>query len=169
MNTHLLLKVHQGCNDCNNHDLIQQFSSKLDGSYSLCLIPAFLPPTLINFSVQQLRNACNPSWKGFFLILHDRTHSMLIWTPKTDDLVQLEKHAADLLQNPTTFYFAAIMSLRITVFWFSSLILGVGDCLFVFVSIQLISESTKLRSWTVQLCGISIRQVENIKGTNLMF
>lgn len=32
---------------------------------------------------------------------------MLIWTPKTDDLLQLERHAADLLQNPTTFCSAA--------------------------------------------------------------
>lgn len=32
---------------------------------------------------------------------------MLIWTPKTDDLVQLERHAADLLQNPTMFCSAA--------------------------------------------------------------
>lgn len=41
---------------------------------------------------------------------------MLIWTPKTDDSVQLEKHTADLLQNPTIFCSAVMMSLRINVF-----------------------------------------------------
>lgn len=78
---------------------------------------------------------------------------MLIWTPKTDDLVQLEKHAADLVQNPTPFCSAAIMSLRITISYLFCFFGSGGGFLFAFyISIQLISELTKETGQELSSC-----------------
>lgn len=116
--------------------------------------PPFSPLSLINSSAQWLRNACNPSWKGFFLILCDRTHSMLIWTPKTHDSVQLERYIAVLLpktHNPSTL--CSVLSLVPSysfVMWID----------FVTLASNWLQNSLKKKKWpaTSQLCKINRRQ-----------
>lgn len=97
---------------------------------------------------------------------------MLIWTPKTDDPVQLEKHAADLLQNPTTFCSAAMMNLRITIFYLFCFFGSGGEVLFCFfyISIQLISELTKETGQELSSCvGLASDRWRKLKDTKLMF